>query len=202
MAQGELWQVDRTSLDSETNCLVEWEHVLQCCLTASMALSQPRQTPRQQIETLIQHSTRGRAHIWWEQSEAQPPHGFDRIVEVRYGAVRYGSLGLIAGYLSSTLLPGIPRCFADLCGVLMALSEHQIFVRTQAAMLAEQCVCEPLTRRERQVLCGLVCGESEQQTAERLGISEETVRRHRHRLYETLGVARQPDLHSRRIVEA
>ena len=70
--------------------------------------------------------------------------------------------------------------------------KHQQWMRDAHARL------ETLTPRERQVFDFIVRGRINKQTAHALGITERTIKAHRHRIFEKLGTRSIADLVSRR----
>jgi FixJ family two-component response regulator len=51
-----------------------------------------------------------------------------------------------------------------------------------------------LTARQRQIMARIVAGRLNKQTAAELGISENTIKVHRHRIMETMGAGSLADL--------
>ena len=180
---------NRGDLESELSVLAEWDRVLRLCVTAALVNVVGRQeSPRTGMEHFIHQSTRTRVRVWWTSPAPDTLAEIDRIVEIRWEKTCYGHLGFSPGYLDSTWMPSIPQCLGYLCGLLLVLTEHQVLVHNLAAQIPRPCTVEPLTTRERDVLLSLGQGESEEQTAQRLGIAPNTVRAHRHHLYRHLGV--------------
>lgn len=88
-------------------------------------------------------------------------------------------------------MPGIPQHFADLCALLLYTAEHEKFIAYHLAQFSPPVVnrANPLlTNREKDVLLGLMQGESEKEMALRLEIAVTTVHTHLRRLYTTLNV--------------
>jgi DNA-binding NarL/FixJ family response regulator len=115
----------------------------------------------------------------------------DRFCEVRFKQIRYGLLGLAPGYLVSHHFPDILQRFAHTCAMLLAFAEHQEFIQHllgTAQPLFPPGAVDRLTRRERDVLSGLMKGLSDAEMAHSLGIEPTTVHTHRKRLYSRLGV--------------
>ena len=184
-----LYLLDQAGMEREVVVQAEWQHLLQRFLLAPlMVAAQSGQSPRSAMEACVRESTHGRAQFWWEAPPPDALAGVDRIVEVRWGKRQYGRLGFAPGYLVSTVTPAIPECFAQLCGLLLALDEYQMLMYYQTVQLLSPCIVEPLTPREQDVLMSLAGGESEEVGAQRLGITPKTMRCHRHRLYGRLGV--------------
>jgi len=143
------------------------------------------------IEGHIAQITGGCARIWWEPYIAGSATEDSRLFEIRYQHIRYGMLELASRYLESKLLPGTAQNFAHLCALLLVLAEHEELVRHQLLQLSPLDTKELrklLTAREKDVLQGLVRGESERGLARRLGIALNTVHTHIQRLYGKLNV--------------
>ncbi len=190
---------DGQAFRQELAVLKEWDSLQQSLLSfASTSSASP--TSKQSRHTLVEnHITRitaGCARIWWEpvDQHQRPPQS--RLIEIRYQQIPYGTLALAPRYLVSHLLPGIPQRFADLCGVLLALAEHEELVWRLSKALPPIYNIEEmkaLNPRERDVLQGLVLGESESQIAQRLGVGPATVHTHLGRLYSRLDVRSAKD---------
>ena len=175
--------------EADLSAQAEWERLLQLCLTTSLtSLCQPGKSPRNTIQAFIRQGTRERAYICWEASQATRLEDVDRLIEIRRGKNHYGILGLAPGYLASTVMPSIPQCFAQLCGLLLTLLEYELLVQQQLSQMPPANTVEPLTARKQDILHSLARGECEEATATRLGITPNTVRTHRHRLYSHLDV--------------
>ncbi len=143
------------------------------------------------IEDHITQITGGCARIWWEPYIAGSAAKNSRLVEIRYRQIRYGMLELASGYLASNLLPNIPQSFARLCALSLALIEREELIRHELSQLPALFNIEAtkkLTPRERDVLQGLIRGESEAEMAHRLGIEPATIHTHLQRLYSRLNV--------------
>ncbi|MBA2677580.1 MAG: response regulator transcription factor [Ktedonobacteraceae bacterium] len=188
----ELWSNNVIPLDNELDAVQEWNalrgELLQFACTTTPVVSQPW---RRTLETHISHCTRGRASLYWEPFTFGRATECDRFCEVRYQHTRYGFLGLVPGYLVSHAHPDIAQEFAHLCALLLRFSEYQVFVHYQASGLLPLLPVDQvnkLTRREREVLLGLLRGESDDQMAATLGIEPTTVHTHRKRLYRRLEV--------------
>lgn len=182
---------DEQNSAQERTVLKEWDHLQQSLLAFALAASHSSpQDYRTMIEAYIIQSTEGRARLWREPYIAGSAADNSRLLEVRYEQTRYGMLELSSGYLVSNFSPNIPQNFANLCAVLLALTEHKELVQYQLKQLSPLYTNGPmkLTGRERDVLQGLVCGESEIEMAHRLGIQQTTVHTHIQRLYHRLEV--------------
>jgi DNA-binding CsgD family transcriptional regulator len=186
------WLRDEQDIVRELAVLEEWEHVQRHLMTVMLSVAEaPGCTWRDMFNDNIAYATNNRARMWWEPLSTQEMTACDRLFEVRHRATRYGLLGLETGYLVSHLVPAIPEYVAHLCGLLLALVEREVLVFQQTRRLPPLCQrapIPPLTARERDVLLGLMRGESESLTARRLGITPATVRTHRQRLYRRLEV--------------
>lgn len=130
---------DGQAFEQELAVLRAWDSLEQSLLSfASTSSASP--TSKQSRHTLVEnHITRitaGCARIWWKPVDhhQRPPQS--RLIEIRYQQIPYGTLELAPGYLVSHLLPGIPQRFADLCGVLLALAEHEELVWHQLRKLS------------------------------------------------------------------
>lgn len=172
--------------------LKEWGYIQHNLLTFAAKTSYPKAYSWSlEIETIITRSTQGLARLYWEPIMMNSIVECDRLAEIRYKQTRYGFLGLVPGYLSSRHLPNISQDFASLCALLLAFAEYQTFVDTQMNNLPPLHTNEDvdrLTRRERDVLLGLVRGESDEEMAQFLGIESSTIHSHRKRLYRRLEV--------------
>jgi DNA-binding CsgD family transcriptional regulator len=131
-----------------------------------------------------------KTHIIWGKSLEKPPEAFDRFYKLCWQNHTYGFLGLAPGYLVSTIFPDLPQSLAQLCSLCLALAEYQTLIRFQLQQLAPLTSKPSLTARKQEILASLARGESEEETAERLGITQATVHTHRQSLY------RQLDVHS------
>ena len=176
----------------ELAVLKEWNYLQQSLFDfALVALHSPAHSWRNKFEDCIAQITVGRVQIWWEPYTVGSAAADSRLLEIRYQQIRYGMLELTSGYLASRLLPGIPQNLAHLCTLLLALAEYEELVQhelTQLSPLSVVKAIKPLTARERDVLHGLVRGESETEIAHRLGIEPTTVHTHLRRLYYKLEV--------------
>ncbi len=186
------WGHDQQDIAQERAVLKEWDFLQQALFTFALAGSHaPAHPRRSMIENHIAQITGGCARIWWEPYIAGSAAKDSRLFEIRYQHIRYGMLELVSGYLVSNLLPNIAQNFAQLCALILALAEHEELVRHQLLQLSSLDTKEPtklLTARERDVLQGLVRGESEAEMAHRLGIEPTTVHTHLQRLYHRLEV--------------
>lgn len=84
---------------------------------------------------------------------------------------------------------------AELLSVVRrALARHEHLKRTYEDRLVVQHRMELLTRREREVLAGVVSGLLNKQIGQQLGISEKTIKAHRARMLEKMRANSVPDL--------
>lgn len=179
-------------LSSKHDALDEWDY-LQHTLLNPIFLSRISHTAPQSRRTCIEgeiiQRTKGCAHIWWEPYIAGSAADDSQLFELRYQCDFYGILELASGYLICARLPTIPQHFANLCTLLIAWSKQEAFLQQQLKQLPLRMRTKVnLTRRERDVLQGLVRGESEHEMASRLNIEEATVHTHVQRLYRRLDV--------------
>jgi DNA-binding CsgD family transcriptional regulator len=170
----------------------EWEIIQHELLALALTIPYSKGLAwRQVIDTHIIRVTKGQARLYWEPLAIGDALGYDRFCEVRYQQIRYGFLAFMPGYLVSSHCPDIPQHFAHLCALLLAFAEYRAVVHFQLddlpPLLPSKQV-EKLTRRERDVLLGLVRGASDVEMAQVLGIEPTTVHTHRKRLYRRLGV--------------
>lgn len=185
--------VDET-LDSsyEFSILQEWEYIQRKLFTSTYAPSASSSLSwRQMIDRLIAQCTKGRAFLYWEPFTFENARECDRFCEVRFKQIRYGFLGLHPGYLASRYFPDIPQHFARICAMLLAFVEYQELIQQQLDALPSLFPADPidkLTRREKDILLGLIRGESDTEMALVLGIEPTTVHTHRKRLYRRLCV--------------
>ncbi len=186
------WGHDQQNTAQERVVLKEWDFLQQALFNFALAASHsPAHSRRSMIEDCITQITGGRARIWLEPYIKGSATEGSRLYEIRYQHIRYGMLELASGYLESKLLPGMAQNFAHLCALLLVLAEHEELIRHQLLQLSPLYTNEPmklLTARERDVLQGLVRGESEAEMAHRLGIEPTTVHTHLQRLYHRLEV--------------
>lgn len=176
--------------EQEFETLREWDYIHQALL--GFVLISPRSlgSRRKTLAEWIRRSTRDHARIWWEIVPGDEVKK-GSLFEVRYRHIHYGVLELVPGYLISQVFPTIPQSFAHLCAVILALIEHEELVHQQLTQLSLPLaghVMKPLTSREKDVLLGLVHGESEANMASRLEIEPTTVHSHLQRLYSHLNV--------------
>jgi DNA-binding CsgD family transcriptional regulator len=188
----ELWSGDAQDIEHELALLHEWEGIQRDLLTFALTTSPTKSLSwRDVIDTHIARSTKGRARLYWEPLAVGNALGCDRFCEVRYQETRYGFLGLTPGYLASRYFPEVPQDFAHLCALVLAFIEYQALVHYQLDSLPPLFPGEHidrLTRRERDVLLGLMRGASDVEMAQSLGIEPTTVHTHRKRLYRRLAV--------------
>jgi DNA-binding CsgD family transcriptional regulator len=194
MNMQESWVAEDEDLDTsyEFAVLREWESIQRKLFTSTHATS-PTQTLswRQVIDKMLAQCTKGRAFLYWEPLTLGNTRECDRFCEVRFKQTRYGFLGLTPGYLASRYFPDIPQHFAQMCALLLAFVEYQELIQHQLGALQPLFptdLIERLTRRERDVLLGLIQGQSDAEMAHALGIERTTVHTHRKRLYHRLGV--------------
>jgi DNA-binding CsgD family transcriptional regulator len=183
---------DRYTLAQERTVMKEWNYLQQSLFNfLPTTLRAPLVTRRQAFQQYIAHITETKAQIWWEAYPTESNTIASRLLEICYQQIRYGILELANGYLDSTLMPGIPQHFANLCALLLYATEHEKFARYHLAQLPLSVVDvlrKPLTAREKDVLSGLMQGESEKEIASSLGVTEATIHTHVQRLYTTLNV--------------
>ncbi len=183
---------DQHTLTQERTILKEWNYLQQSLFNfvpTALRASQP--TRRQMFEHHTAQITESRARIWWEAYPTGINAVDSRLLEMCFQQIRYGILELNNGYLESTLMPGLPQHFANLCALLLYTAEHEKFVQYQLAQFPLSITRGAriqLTPREKDVLIGLIRGESEKEMAPRLGIAATTVHTHLWRLYTTLNV--------------
>lgn len=180
------------SEESNVEILQDWlalqSDLLSFISTAKPSLSYPW---RHMVEAQVVHSTRGRSRLYWEPFDIDQATECDRFYEIVYQRTRYGFLGLAPSYLGSHLYPNIPQDFAKLCALLLRFSECQLFIHYQASGLLPLVPVGQvgkLTKREREVLLGLIKGENDDEISEVLGIEPTTVHTHRKHLYQRLDV--------------
>src|SRR6266481_8026549 len=183
---------DKQDTAQERAVLREWDYIQQSLSNFAIVVSHsPGHSLRNMIEDHITQITGGCARIWWEPYDAGNAAKDSRLFEIHYQQIRYGMLELASGYLDSNLLPNIPQSFGQLCALILALIEREEFIRqefSQLPTLYNIGATKELTPRERDVLQGLVRGESEVEMAHRLGIERATVHTHLQRLYSRLDV--------------
>jgi len=188
----ELWIDGSPGGEQEMAILHEWEVIQRDLLTFALTAPHAKSLSwRDVIDTHITRCTKGRAHLYWEPLAIGNALGCDRFCEVRHRKTRYGFLGLTPGYLTSRCFPDIPQDFAHMCALLLAFVEYQALVHYQLDSLPPLFPGESidrLTRRERDVLLGIMRGDSDTEMAQSLGIEPTTVHTHRKRLYRRLGV--------------
>jgi PAS domain S-box-containing protein len=109
-------------------------------------------------------------------SQGQVAHA---VQAMRAGAVDW----LEAPFERDTLLTAVASAFAD----IRSLTQADRKIEIARARIAE------MTARERDVLAGLMAGDTNKEIARRLGISPRTVEVHRARVMERLGVRTLPE---------
>ncbi len=183
---------DKQDTAQERAVLREWDYIQQSLFNFAFVISHsPGHSQRNMIEDHIAQITGGCVHIWWEPYTAGSAARDSRLFEIHYRQIRYGMLELASGYLVSNLLPNIPQDFTQLCALILALIEREELLRQELSLLPTLFNIEAtkkLTPRERDVLRGLVRGESEVEMALRLGVEPTTVHTHLQRLYSRLDV--------------
>lgn len=183
---------DGLTFTQESAVMKEWNSLQQSLFHfLSMTSPVPLSSRRQAFQQHIVFITKSRARIWWEQCPRGSNATDTRLLEVCYQQIYYGILELTGGYLDSSLIPGLPQRFADLCALLLYTAEHEQFVAshlTQLPLAVAKGNSIQLTAREKDVLFGLIQGESEKEMALRLGIAVPTVHTHLRRLYTVLNV--------------
>jgi DNA-binding CsgD family transcriptional regulator len=192
MSIQESWVVEDLDTSSEFAVLQEWEYIQQRLFISMHAISpSPTLSWRQVIDKTIAQCTKGRAFLYWEPLALPGASECDRFCEVRFKQTRYGLLGMAPGYLVSRYFPDILQSFAHTCAVLLAFAEHQELIEHLLGAvqpLFPMDLIDRLTRREQDVLLGVIKGRSDTEMAHFLGIEPTTVHTHRKRLYRRLGV--------------
>jgi DNA-binding CsgD family transcriptional regulator len=176
----------------ERAVLREWEYLQEALFTFALAFSPlPATHGRLLIEDLITNTTGGCAKLWWVPYTNAHIAKTSRLFEVRYRDIRYGSLELAAGYLVSSMQPHIPQHFAQLCALIIALTEHEQFVKLQLTELSPFLIygtMKPLSGREQDILRGFLRGEGEAEMANRLSVEKATIHSQIQGLYHRLNV--------------
>lgn len=125
---------------------------------------------------------------------AQPPGA--RQFPVQYHHRTYGIL-VVHPTSAQSDQPALSDAFAQhlahLCGMLLFLLEQAALIEALSGHLAEE-VVEPLTPRQQEVLALIAQGQSDEEIAESLCISPETLRKHRLEIYRRLGVHKAEDV--------
>jgi DNA-binding CsgD family transcriptional regulator len=186
------WGSDMQYIILERTTLNEWAYLQQLLFDFALTASHsPTHSRRSMIENHISQITGGCVRIWWEPYIVGSAGVDSRLFEMRYKQIHFGMLEFTSGYLDSKLMPGIAQQFAQLCALILALVEYEEFLQHQLAQLSPSIVdkqMRSLTARERDVLHGLLRGESEIEMANRLCIETTTVHTHVQRLYRRLEV--------------
>lgn len=186
------WGHDQQSIAQERAVLKEWDFLQQALFNFALAASHaPAHPRRSMIEDHIAQITGGCARIWWEPYIAGSAAKDSSLFEIRYQQIRYGMLELASGYLVSKIMPGISQHFANLCALILRMAEHEVLVQCQLAQLPRLIpnrARKSLTAREKDMLQGLIRGESRQEMAHKLDLGETTVHTHMQRLYRRLDV--------------
>ena len=192
MSIQELRVIEDLDPATELAVLQEWEYIQQrLFLSLHTSSPSPALSWRQVIDKTLAQYTRGRAFLYWEQFVVPGASQCDRFCAVRFKHIHYGLLGLAPGYLVSHQFPDILQRFAHTCAVLLAFAEHQELIQHLLGTvqpLFPMDAIDKLTRRERDVLLGLIGGRSDAEMADFLGIEPTTVHTHRKRLYHRLNV--------------
>jgi DNA-binding CsgD family transcriptional regulator len=183
---------DQHILTQDRATMKEWNYLQQSLFNfVPTTLRASLSTRRQTFQRFIAQITETQARIWWEIYPTGSIAIGSRFFEICYQQIRYGILELTNGYLDSALMPGLPQHFANLCALLLYTAEHERFVQYQLAQLPPTISNDSrkaLTPREKEVLQGLICGESECDMTRRLGLAPTTVHSHVQRLYIRLDV--------------
>lgn len=192
---------DKSVLEQELEVHKEWDNIQQNLFNLARIIQSEHliiQPLRTFISEQVIQITRSRARIWWKPDNQGTTDIASHLLEIRMHQICYGMLELTPGYLVSYLSPAIPQHFANHCACLVALAEQQVFSQYQL----EQFSCPfihhsrlelMLTKREKDVLMGLIRRESEPEMAKRLGIVQTTVNTHIQRLYRRLHVNKSQD---------
>lgn len=181
------------SLRWEHTALLEWQRVFEHVVAfPRLAATLGDGTWLAAFQAHLERVTGGQARLLRAEPESDG-WSVGRFAEVRYGQRHYGTVALRSGYLDSIALPHLAEDLAQLCGLLLYAVEHFALVQHQLAHIAPPDHHVHLTPRERDVLMGLVGGETQEQTARRLGVAEATVHKHRASLYASLDVSRAQD---------
>lgn len=182
---------DQYDLSKEQAILQEWNYLQQSLFRLLTTHKVATSSQRHFLANTISHLTRGQANICWDET---PNHHLTPqrcYYEIKYGQIHYGWLELAPDYLISDLLPDIPQQFANLCALLLYLAEHETFVNyhlSQIPLIHSRRSVLRLTKREQEVLQGLMRGESKEKMAQRLGVEKTTINSHIQRLYNRLDV--------------
>jgi ATP/maltotriose-dependent transcriptional regulator MalT len=182
---------DQYDLAREQVVLQEWNYLQQSLfrlLTTNKMISSSR---HHLLAVTIAHLTREQASINWDETPNDHLTSRRHYYEIKYGQIHYAWLELAPNYLVSNLLPDIPQQFANLCALLLFLAEHEKFVHyhlSQLPPLHPRRSGLRLTKREQEVLQGLMRGESREEMAQRLGVEKTTIQSHIQRLYNRLDV--------------
>lgn len=183
---------DRHTLAQERAILQEWNHLQQSLFNfVPDSLHTSLLTNRQTFQHFIAQITKQRARIWWETYPKEAIAFDSRLLEMCFQQISYGILELNDGYLESILMPDIPQHFANLSALVLYVIEYEELVQHQLAQLSPptpgRCG-KSLTAREKDMLQGLIRGESEREISQKLSISVATVHTHMQRLYHRLDV--------------
>ncbi len=115
---------------------------------------------------------------------------------VHYHQRTYGSL-IIHPDGAQPDQPALSDAFAQhlahLCGMLLFLLEQAALIEALSQHLVEEAI-EPLTPRQQEILALIAQGQSDEEIAESLCISPETLRKHRLEIYRRLGVHKAEDV--------
>ncbi|HZS75373.1 MAG TPA: helix-turn-helix transcriptional regulator [Ktedonobacteraceae bacterium] len=178
-------------LAKEQAVLQEWNYLQQSLFRLFSTKKVTASSKRCFLADTISHLTRKQASICWDETPDDHliPQGY--CYEIKYGQIHYDWLELAPNYLVSNLLPDIPQQFANVCALLLYLAEHEKFVNyhlSQIPPLHPRRSGFQLTKREQEVLQGLMRGESREEMAQRLGVEKTTIHSHIQRLYNRLDV--------------
>lgn len=183
---------DRHTLMRERTTLKEWNYLQQSLLNfVPTALHAPLSIRRRTFQEYIAQITDTKARIWWEAYTIGNNTLGSRLLKICYQQIHYGILELTNCYLESSLIPDLPQHFANLCALLLYAAEHEQFVAQHLAQFPPFVANKSrilLTPREKDVLSGLIRGESEEEMALELCLTKATVHTHVQRLYTTLDV--------------
>lgn len=118
-----------------------------------------------------------------------PPHA-SLSLPVQFCDIHYGTLHIVPD-CANPASPAIPLetsiVLATVCALLLQVLEITAFVQAQSQGLEYQ-MNGDLTKREREILSLMFHRCDIQEMADRLSISDVTVRKHRQHIYECLGV--------------
>ncbi len=152
-----------------------------------------------QLRQVVEAITGQNAHLqclpraYWSRSAH---YGEMRQFPVVYSHRVYGTL-LVNPDLDDSAQPALPdeqvRQLASACGALLYLLEQAVLIQALCRHLSPEFV-EPLTARQREVLGLLVQGFTNEEIAQALCITPETLKKHRLEIYRRLGVHHAKDV--------